>query len=126
MKFSKTEGRHIVAKQKIIPGDVLIVDTPYIASLFPEHQDTHCHHCFKRLGDDCVPSPICDNVSSIHMYMEWMEDNHSNSFRLNFAVSNVLVSHTMRPINMKEACYTSLIVLTLAGWRPWLTGEYHL
>ena len=67
MKFSKTEGRHIVAKQKILPGDVLIVDTPYIASLFPEHQDTHCHHCFRRLGDDCVPSPICDNVSS---YME--------------------------------------------------------
>jgi len=62
VKFSKTEGRHIVAKQKILPGDVLMVDTPYIASLFPEHQDTHCHHCFRRLGEDCVPSPICDNV----------------------------------------------------------------
>ena len=73
VKFSKTEGRHIVAKQKILPGDVLIVDTPYISSLFPEHQATHCHHCFKRLDDNCVPSPVCDNVSLQQIHLDrWM------------------------------------------------------
>ena len=65
MKFSKTEGRHLVAKQKILPGDVLIVDTPYITSLFHDYQDTHCHYCFKRLDDNYVPSPVCDKVSLI-------------------------------------------------------------
>ena len=52
MKFSKTEGRHLVAKQKILPGDVLIVDTPYITSLFQDYQSTHCNYCFKRLGEN--------------------------------------------------------------------------
>ena len=65
MKFSKSEGRHLVAKQKIVPGDVLIVDQPYISTLFRDHQPTHCYHCFRRLPTepgDSVPSPYCDKV----------------------------------------------------------------
>ena len=54
-----------MAKQKIVPGDVLIVDEPYISTLFRDHQPTHCYHCFRRLPSepgDCVPSPHCDKV----------------------------------------------------------------
>ena len=54
-----------MAKQKIVPGDVLIVDEPYISTLFRAHQPTHCYHCFRRLPSepgDCVPSPHCDKV----------------------------------------------------------------
>ena len=64
VKFSKAEGRFLVAKQKILPGDVLIVDTPYITSLFGEYQTTHCNYCFKRLPESSVVNcPTCDKVS---------------------------------------------------------------
>ena len=75
MKFSKSEGRHLVAKQKIVPGDVLIVDQPYISTLFRDHQPTHCYHCFRRLPTepgDCVPSPYCDKVQPhTHQPSHW-------------------------------------------------------
>ena len=64
VKFSKAEGRFLVAKQKINPGDVLIVDTPYATSLFEEYKSTHCNYCFKRLPKDAaVDYPSCDKVN---------------------------------------------------------------
>ena len=53
----------MVAKQKILPGDVLIVDTPFITSLFEEYQETHCYYCFKRLPESsAVSSPTYEKV----------------------------------------------------------------
>ena len=63
VKFSKAEGRYMVAKQKISPGDVLMVDRPYITSLFRPYSQSHCNLCFKRLEDGCsVCCPGCDAV----------------------------------------------------------------
>ena len=36
---------------------------------------------------------------------------------------NALAFLTMRPINMREDCFRSLIALISAGWPLWLTGE---
>ena len=64
VKFSKAEGRFLVAKQRINPGDVLVVDTPYITTLFGEYQNTHCNYCFKRLPESsAVNCPTCDKVN---------------------------------------------------------------
>ena len=63
VKFSKAEGRYMVAKQKISPGEVLVVDTPYITSLFSPYNLSHCSQCFKRVTEESrVPSPYSDKV----------------------------------------------------------------
>ena len=64
VKTSKAEGRYMVAKQKISPGDVLVVDTPYITSLFSPYGQSHCSLCFKRVSEEWkVCCPYCDKVS---------------------------------------------------------------
>ena len=65
VKFSKAEGRYMVAKQKISPGEVLMVDTPYITSLFSPFTLSHCKFCFKRVPENSrVSWPGCDKVGS--------------------------------------------------------------
>ena len=61
VKFSKAEGRYMVAKQKISPGDVLMVDRPYITSLFRPFSQSHCNLCFKRLQELINFTSILDN-----------------------------------------------------------------
>ena len=63
VKSSTNEGRYMVAKQKIVPGDVLMVDTAYSTSMFEGYYPTHCNLCFIRLKEDCVPCPTCNTVS---------------------------------------------------------------
>merc|ERR1711892_539306 len=61
-KSSKTEGRFMVAKQKILPGDVLMVDTSYATSLFEDYYKSHCNHCFIRMKDEPVNCPTCSKL----------------------------------------------------------------
>eukprot|EP00092_Neocalanus_flemingeri_P009559 GFUD01010288.1.p1 GENE.GFUD01010288.1~~GFUD01010288.1.p1 ORF type:complete len:573 (+),score=99.99 GFUD01010288.1:78-1796(+) len=62
VKSSKTEGRYMVAKQKILPGDVLMVDTSYATSLFEDYYKSHCNHCFIRIKEEPVNCPTCCKV----------------------------------------------------------------
>jgi len=62
VKQSAEEGRYLSAKQRILPGDVLIVDQPYITSLFSTHYKTHCLNCMRRLTDVFVECSFCKLV----------------------------------------------------------------
>jgi len=62
VKTCPKEGRYMVAKQKIVPGDVLMVDTAYATSLFEDYYKSHCNHCFIRIKDEPVRCPTCDMV----------------------------------------------------------------
>jgi len=64
VKTSPTEGRHMVAKQKILPGDTLMVDQSYATSLFYQFYPSHCYTCVSRLKkDDFVTCPGCRKVN---------------------------------------------------------------
>ena len=65
VKFSKAEGRYMVAKQKIVPGDVLVVEPAFSTSLFREFYSTHCLHCFETIKESPVCCPGCPTVSCI-------------------------------------------------------------
>merc|ERR1712128_279936 len=60
VKMCPKEGRYMVAKQKIVPGDVLMVDTAYATSLFEDYYKSHCNHCFIRIKNEPVRCPTCD------------------------------------------------------------------
>ena len=64
VKSSKSEGRYMVAKQKILPGDVLVVEPAFTTSLFRDFYSTNCLHCFQRLPEEPVCCPGCTTVSS--------------------------------------------------------------
>lgn len=49
-------GRHSVATQDIFVGDILVIEKPFASVLLPEHVETHCYHCLKRVT---VPMPCC-------------------------------------------------------------------
>lgn len=53
----------MVAKQKILPGDTLVVDHSYATSLFCQYYPTHCYTCVSRIkDDDCISCPGCRKV----------------------------------------------------------------
>ena len=54
----------MVAKQKLVPGDVIMVDTAYSTSLFEDYYKSHCNQCFIRIKEEPVNCPTCDMVSS--------------------------------------------------------------
>ena len=56
----------MVASQKILPGEVVIVDTAYTTSLFPPFYPTHCNACFTRLQcpESALPCPTCSKVNN--------------------------------------------------------------
>jgi len=62
VKSSKAEGgRYMVAKQKILPGDVLVVEPAFSTSLFRQYYSSHCFSCFSRL-EEPVKCPGCSTV----------------------------------------------------------------
>ncbi|CAH1125912.1 unnamed protein product [Ceutorhynchus assimilis] len=66
LSIKKTEnmGRYIVANEKIITGETLVVESPHAACLLPEMFGSHCHHCFQILKSpfgcyDCASVAFC-------------------------------------------------------------------
>ena len=41
-------GKRVIAAKPIEPGDRLVVEEPFAATLLPEFFGTHCQHCFSR------------------------------------------------------------------------------
>ena len=48
LKESFEEGRHLVAKKTLNPGDVVVSEDAYAAGLRPEHLLTHCEWCLQH------------------------------------------------------------------------------
>ena len=79
----------MVAKQKISPGDVLMVDTPYITSLFRPFSQSHCNLCFKRLQEGCsVPCPGCSAV--LYCSAACQETNYREGHRYECGLLHVI------------------------------------
>ncbi|XP_017877200.1 SET and MYND domain-containing protein 4-like isoform X1 [Ceratina calcarata] len=81
LKIEETEtaGKRAIAADCIDPGDRLVVEPPYAATLLPEFFGTHCHHCFDRFKapvgcPDCSSVAFCNRkcrdtaVASYHKY----------------------------------------------------------
>lgn len=45
---TENAGKRAIAAEPIEPGDRLVVEAPYAATLLPEFFGTHCQHCFSR------------------------------------------------------------------------------
>ncbi|XP_015187287.1 PREDICTED: SET and MYND domain-containing protein 4-like [Polistes dominula] len=58
-------GRHAVAKKKILPGEILIIERPHCALLLDEYRLNHCFFCFSKM---IVPIPAACNVCSCVSY----------------------------------------------------------
>ncbi|GLV37710.1 SET and MYND domain containing class 4 member 3 [Carabus blaptoides fortunei] len=55
------EGRFAVAERNIDPGEILVVEKAYCASLLYEQSKSHCQECFVRVRYP-IPCPNCPNV----------------------------------------------------------------
>ncbi|CAG0920973.1 unnamed protein product, partial [Notodromas monacha] len=54
-------GRRIIAAKDIIPGQILVVDDPYVSCLESKAEGTHCHQCFEY-SDSMIPCHNCSTV----------------------------------------------------------------
>ena len=70
----------MVAKQKILPGDVLMVDTAYATSLFEDYYKSHCNMCFIRITGEPVPCPTCNTVSYKKYISKYLFGPFCNNF----------------------------------------------
>ena len=93
VKSSKSEGRYMVAKQKILPGDVLVVEPAFSTSLFRDFYSTNCLHCFQRLPEEPVCCPGCTTVSSY--CFKTLEKVSSHDVRLALYVKTLKTSITV-------------------------------
>ncbi len=48
VEYTTTQGRFIIAKRDIKPGEIILVEKPYASVVLLDHRKSHCHHCFRR------------------------------------------------------------------------------
>ncbi|XP_072021683.1 SET and MYND domain-containing protein 4-like [Amphiura filiformis] len=63
LKYDETKGRHLVAKSDISAGSVVIQELPYASVLLPDHNQSHCHFCHRRL---VAPIPCAKCVWALY------------------------------------------------------------
>lgn len=61
--YTKEQGRFIVAKRDMKPGEIILIEKPFASVLLFEHNLNHCHHCFKR-----TLAPIPSTYSYLVMF----------------------------------------------------------
>ncbi|XP_050485675.1 SET and MYND domain-containing protein 4-like isoform X1 [Bombus huntii] len=59
---TENAGKRAIAAEPIEPGDRLVVEAPYAATLLPEFFGTHCQHCFSRFVAP-IGCPDCSSVA---------------------------------------------------------------
>ncbi|XP_071875031.1 uncharacterized protein isoform X3 [Bombus fervidus] len=59
---TENAGKRAIAAKPIEPGDRLVVEAPFAATLLPEFFGTHCQHCFSRFVAP-VGCPDCSSVA---------------------------------------------------------------
>ncbi|XP_040579465.1 SET and MYND domain-containing protein 4 [Lepeophtheirus salmonis] len=52
IKFSKKKGRHLVAKERIFTGEVVIAERPYVTILYDDFAANHCQSCFIKFSPE--------------------------------------------------------------------------
>ncbi|RXG60756.1 SET and MYND domain-containing protein 4 [Armadillidium vulgare] len=61
VKVKKKTGRGLYARRELKPGDVIIVEKPYVSALYRDNIETHCNNCFKRFKSP-IPCDTCTRV----------------------------------------------------------------
>ncbi|KAL7630318.1 UNVERIFIED_CONTAM: hypothetical protein RMT77_019532 [Armadillidium vulgare] len=61
VKINEKTGRGLYATKDIYPGDVIMVDKPYVSVLCRENFETRCINCFKRFKSP-IPCDTCSRV----------------------------------------------------------------
>ncbi|XP_043596820.1 SET and MYND domain-containing protein 4-like isoform X2 [Bombus pyrosoma] len=59
---TENAGKRAIAAKPIEPGDRLVVEAPFAATLLPEFFGTHCQHCFSRFVAP-IGCPDCSSVA---------------------------------------------------------------
>ncbi|XP_068979618.1 SET and MYND domain-containing protein DDB_G0273589 isoform X4 [Bombus flavifrons] len=59
---TENAGKRAIAAEPIEPGDRLVVEAPFAATLLPEFFGTHCQHCFSRFVAP-IGCPDCSSVA---------------------------------------------------------------
>ncbi len=47
--FTEHQGRFIVAKRDMAPGEIVLIEKPFASVLLLQHSLNYCHHCFNRV-----------------------------------------------------------------------------
>ena len=61
LEYKEGRGRLLVAKEDILPGEIVIVETPYSSIVLPEYYGTHCQSCYARVKAP-IPCWFCAKV----------------------------------------------------------------
>ncbi|KAB7497668.1 SET and MYND domain-containing protein 4, partial [Armadillidium nasatum] len=61
VKINEKTNKGLYATKDIDPGDVIMVEKPYVSALYRENFETHCHNCFKRFKSP-IPCDTCSRV----------------------------------------------------------------
>ena len=56
--YTEEQGRYIVAREEVLPGDVVLVEAPYASVLLPDQYPNHCHHCLAPF-QAAIPCTTC-------------------------------------------------------------------
>ncbi len=47
VQSNETEGRHVIATQTILPGEVILVEKAYVSAMTPEAYGQQCFQCYE-------------------------------------------------------------------------------
>ncbi|KAI2800158.1 hypothetical protein BLOT_014071, partial [Blomia tropicalis] len=61
--YNETKGRHLVARENIKPGEIVIVEFPASSVLLKQYEHSFCHHCNKSLQYTNEPLKFSSKVS---------------------------------------------------------------
>ena len=56
--YTPEQGRHLIAKRRIKPGEIVLIEKPFASVVLDNRYYSHCHHCFKR-DITTLPCPGC-------------------------------------------------------------------
>jgi len=80
-------GRHIIAKQDILPGEVILIEKPYASVLLAESRLEHCSHCYKFTLAP-IPCPSCHH--SLYCSAECRSRAHKLYHRVECPLGEIL------------------------------------
>jgi hypothetical protein len=62
IRSTERKGRHLIAKNFIPKGTVVLIEKPYNVVLFDKNIISHCNACFKNIGRRIHPCETCDEL----------------------------------------------------------------
>lgn len=76
LKYDEINGKHVVAKELIKPGEVVVVEKAYVMQLDPKFRYTHCWHCMIASWssvpcDHCTGAVFCSEKCKNDAWKEY-------------------------------------------------------